>query len=898
MTEHPSDAPTSASPGARAKLKLFLGYAPGVGKTRALLEDGRRLRDGGLDVVVGFVDTRGRTGTGELLEGLEVLSGTSIANARPSRAGLDLDAALARRPGALLVDDIERPNGPGSRHARCWQDLVELLDAGIAVHATLDVFRLESLNDVVLQIAGVRVQDTVPDSIFERANEIVLVDIPPGELAARFGTAGTRAGAADADGAADPLLQPGALLALRELALRRAAERVDSDIRAYRREHGIGTWWPTSERILACVGPSPSSVRVVRAAMRVAEELHAPWVAAYVEASDARPMRGEDRERLQAHLRLAESLGGEVIGLSGRRVSEELLRCARERNVTRIVVGRPTHSRLRDVLRGSLVDALVVGSSGIEVHVIAGEKEPRSHGRAGRSTRRVEVAGFLLALVLVAAVTLAASFVRAFLPETEIVMSYLLAIMVVAFAYGRGPALAAAGLAVAAYDFFFVPPVLRFTVDDARHLLTFAMMFAVGLAISGLTGRLRRQGHEARLRERRTASLYALVRELAASADEGQAAGIAARHAAGAFGGEAAVVLRDPAGNLRVAGVSDPGVRISTEETAIARWVGENGRPAGRGTETHAGAAVVCVPVATGQTVLGVLAMRPSGRLPPDAEERSFLEAFVRQVALTIERARLGDEARAAALRARTEEMRTSLLSAVSHDLRTPLAAITGAGTALRLDRRLLGADQQKELLDTICDEAGRMDRLIGNILDMVRLEAGGLAARREWVPLEEVIGPALARLEDRLAGRDVRVDLPVDLPLIPVDPVLFEHLLYNLVENAAKHTPSAVPIEVRARGGEGWVEIEVADRGPGLPPGEEQRVFEKFYRGPAARGPGMGLGLTICRSIAQIHDGSLAAENRPGGGAVFRIRLPIPERPPETDPLNDPAADGSEPLG
>jgi two-component system sensor histidine kinase KdpD len=296
--------------------------------------------------------------------------------------------------------------------------------------------------------------------------------------------------------------------------------------------------------------------------------------------------------------------------------------------------------------------------------------------------------------------------------------------------------------------------------------------------------------------------------------------------------------------------------------------------------------------------VLGVLAMRPSGRLPPDAEERSFLEAFVRQVALTIERSRLGDEARAAALRVRAEETRTSLLSAVSHDLRTPLAAITGAGTALRFDRGRLGADQQKELLDTICDEAGRMDRLIGNILDMVRLEAGGLAARREWVPLEEVIGPALARLEDRLAGRDVRVDLPVDLPLIPVDPVLFEHLLYNLVENAAKHTPSAVPIEVRARGGEGWVEIEVADRGPGLPPGEEQRVFEKFYRGPAARSSGMGLGLAICRSIAQIHDGSLAAENRPGGGAVFRIRLPIPERPPETDPLNDPAAIGSEPNG
>lgn len=890
MAGQQDGSPTSTSSRARAPLKLFLGYAPGVGKTRALLEDGRRLRDGGIDVVVGFVDTRGRSGTAELLEGLEVLSGSSIAHAAPSRVGLDLDAALARRPAVLLVDDIERPNRPGSRHARCWQDIGELLDAGIAVRASLDVFRLESLNDVVLRIAGTRVTDTVPDQILEWADQVVLVDVPPAELAARF--------AADTGIATDPLLQPGVLLALRELALRRAAERVDSDIRSYRREHGIGTWWPTSERILACVGPSPSSARVVRAAMRVAEELRAPWVAAYVEAADARPMRAEDRERLQAHLRLAESLGGEVVRLTGRRASEELLRCARERSVTRIVVGRPTRPRLRDALKGSLVDALVAGSSGIEVHVIAGEKEPRSPGRAARTARRVEAAGFILAPALIAAVTMGASVVRAFLPETEIVMSYLLAIMVVAFAYGRGPALAAAGLAVAAYDFFFVPPVLRLTVADARHLLTFAMMFGVGLAISGLTGRLRRQGQEARLRERRTASLYALVRELAASADEGVAAGIAARHARGAFAGQAAVFLRDGSGTLRVAGVSDEAVRLTTQETAVARWVADNGHPAGRGTQTHAGAAVACLPIATSQTVLGVLAIRPSGRLPADAEERGFLDAFVRQVALTIERARLGDQARAAALRARTEEMRTSLLSAVSHDLRTPLAAITGAGTALRLDREGLGADQRKELLDTICDEAGRMDRLIGNILDMVRLEAGGPAARREWVPLEEAIGPALARLEDRLAGRDVKVNLPAEFPLLPVDPVLFEHLLFNLIENAAKHTPATGPIEISARAGEGWVEIEVADRGPGLPPGEEQRIFEKFYRGSAARGPGMGLGLAICRSIAQIHDGSLTAENRPGGGAVFLIKLPIPERPPEADPRSVPRADGSEPLG
>ena len=871
----------------RARLKIFLGYAPGVGKTCALLADGRRLRDSGVDVVAGFVDTRGRPGTAELLEGLEVLSGASIAHASPSLAGFDLDAALARRPGALLLDDIERPNAPGSRHARRWQDLGELLDEGIPVLATLDAYRLESLNDVVLQITGVRVGDTVPDSILERADEIVLVDVPPGEIVARVGTV------AAAGAAADPFGDPGILLALRELALRQAAEKVDADIRAWRHDHAIGTMWPASERILACVGPSPSSGGVVRAAVRIAAGLHSPWTAAYVESPGARPMSADDRDRLQAHLQLVESLGGEVIRLSGRRVGDALLRHAQERNVTRIVVGRPTHSRLRELWKGSIVSALVRGSGGIEVHFIAGSGEADAPARTSRVRRTFEWPGFLVAFLLVAGVTAGASLVRTFLPDSEIVMVFLLAIMIVAYFFGRGPSLAAAGLSVAAYDVFFIPPLFRLTVADIRHVLTFAMMFVVGLAISSLTGRLRRQGSEARLRERRTADLYALVRELAGATEAEPAAGIAARHTATAFGGDAVVLLRDPAMELRVAGASNPAVRLDAEETATARWVGEHGRPAGRGTETYADAPVVCVPIATGESVLGVLALRSADRVPSDAEQRGFLEAFVRQIALTMERVRLGGEARAAALRARTEEIRTSLLSAVSHDLRTPLAAITGAGSALRMDPGQLGAERHAELVDTICDEAGRMDRLIGNILDMVRLEAGGAAAKREWVPLEEIIGPALARLEDRLADREVRLDLPADLPLIPVDPVLFEHLLFNLIENAVKHAPGAGPIDLSARAGEGWVQVEVADRGPGLPPGDERRVFDKFYRGPTAQGTGMGLGLAICRSIALVHEGSLTAENRPGGGTIFRLRLPFLDRPPESDLLGDPPSGG-----
>jgi two-component system sensor histidine kinase KdpD len=870
MTAGHGDAAPSPPPGRRAALRLFLGYAQGVGKTRALLENGRRQLDLGLDTVVGFVDTRGRSGTAELLEGLEILGAGSVADAGSTRTGLDIDAARARRPQVLLLDDIERANPPGARHERSWQDLLELLDSGIAVHATLDVFRLESLNDAVHRISGVLIEDTVPDSILERADEIVFVDLPPAELASR-------------SSAASPLVQPGVLLAFRELALRLCDGRVDSDIRALRREGGAGARWPTTERILACIGPSPSSTRVVRAAARMAEELHAPWTAAYVSAPDAVPMREPDRERLQAHLRLAESLDAEeVVRLTGHKVNEELLRFARERNITRIIVGRPAHRRLRDLIAGSIVETLIARGSGFEIHVTAGDEIPRFQIRAIRPRPSVKAGGYLLALALVAAVTLAATFVRSFLPDTEIVMSYLLAIMIVAAASGRGPALTAAGLAVAAYDLFFVPPLLRFTVADARHLLTFAMMFAVGLAISGLTGRLRRQGREARLRERRTANLYSLVREFASSATEDETADIAAGHAGEAFAGDAAVLLRDASGNIRVAATNPRSLQLAPPEMAVARWAAENGRAAGRGTQTHSDSPVICLPIATSTTVLGVLALRPASRLSPDAEERDYLEAFTRQVALTIERTRLGEEARAAALRVRTEEMRTSLLSAVSHDLRTPLAAITGAGTALKLDRERLGADRQTELIDTICDEAGRMDRFIGDILEMVRLEAGNTAARREWVPVEEVVGPALARAEDGLTGRDVRVDLPADLPLILVDPVLLEHMLFNLIDNAVKHTPPGVPIEIRAHSDGGWTEIEVADRGSGLPPGGEERVFEKFYRGPAARGIGMGLGLAICRSIAQIHDGSITAANRAGGGASFRVRLPVPEGPGE----------------
>jgi two-component system sensor histidine kinase KdpD len=460
-------------------------------------------------------------------------------------------------------------------------------------------------------------------------------------------------------------------------------------------------------------------------------------------------------------------------------------------------------------------------------------------------------------------------------------MLYLLAILVASFRFGRGPAIAAAALSVATYDYFFVPPFYTLSVEHARHVMTFAMMFGLGLVVSNLAERLKRQQLQSRVREEHTAALYALSRELVGVPSAAGAAQIASRHAAAVFGGSATVLLCDRTGRLALPDAGEPTAQLGPAELDAARWANEHGRPAGAGTEIFPAAGVASIPLSVGLVPLGLLLLTRPAPGVMDSENRDFLEVFARQVAFGIERVRLAEEAEAATLRASSEAMRSSLLSAISHDLRSPLAAITGAGTALRDDAGRLGAEQRAELVDTICTEAERMERLIGNVLDMVRIESGGMAPRRDWVPLEEVVGSALLRLETKLKDREVRLDLPDGLPLVPVDPVLFEQVFVNLLDNAVKYTPAGSPIEIGARASENQLLIEVADRGPGIPPGEEERVFEKFYRGAHAGGGGVGLGLPICRGIVQAHGGSIVAKNRAGGGTLFRVRLPLDEAPP-----------------
>ncbi|HVK73378.1 MAG TPA: sensor histidine kinase KdpD [Kofleriaceae bacterium] len=856
----------------RARLKIFFGASPGVGKTYAMLETARRAKTDGTDVLVGVVETHGRAETADLLAGLEILPRRITQHRGVELTELDLEAALARDPEVILVDELAHTNAPGSRHVKRWQDVLELLDAGIDVWTTLNVQHVESLSDVVQQITGVKVRETVPDAVLDRADEIELVDLSPEELLERLAE-GKVYVPDQALRAAHNFFSRGNLLSLRELALRRTAERVDADMLAYRREHGIDETWPTRDRILVCVGPSPGSERLIRATKRMAEGLHAPWAAVHVEVLGAPPLGQKDRERLEAHLRLVETLGGDVVRLRGTSVAEPLLEHARTHNVTRIVAGKPTHARWRDLARGGLLDALIRGSGPIEIHVIApieSETHPPSVPRG--AVMRPAASAYVWAAAGIAIVTAIGLAAFAYITIADITMLYLIAIMLASLP-GRGPALLAASLAVAAFDFCFVTPRFTFAVHDVRHLLTFFVMFGAGLAISTLTVRLRRLADTSIGREQRTRTLLAFTREVTTVNSVADAAAVTARHLEDAFDVAAAVLVPDPEEGLVAAAGLMP---LAPQEASVARWVLEHGQSAGHGTDTLPGARALCVPLTDNETTVGVLAIqqRPGTPARLDVDQRHLLDAIARQASLAMTRVLFAEQAREAALRAKTEELRSSLLSAVSHDLRTPLAVITGAATALRDDAGHLTPAARLELLSTIVDDARRLERVLTNLLQLTRVETGFEPAR-EWVPADELVGAALTRMETALGDKRVELEVEDDL-LLSIDPVLFEQVLINLLENALKHGAPPLSISVHRAGDR--VLLEVADRGPGLP-ADASRLFEKWER--ASTAPGVGLGLAVVRAVVEAHGGTVEAANRDGGGALFRISIPAPAPPP-----------------
>jgi two-component system sensor histidine kinase KdpD len=883
----------------RAKLKIFLGFAPGVGKTYRMLQNARELVDENVDVVVGAVETHGRYETASFTLGLEILPRDTPEYRVRTPEEFNLDAALARKPQVLLLDELAHTNLTGSRHTKRWQDVLELLDAGIEVHTTLNVQHVESLNDVIAQITHIQVRETVPDALLDRADEIELVDVSLEELLGRLRD-GKVYVPAMAERAVRHFFQPGNLLALRELALLSTARRVDTEMQAWRHEHGVGEAAPVAEHVLVCVGPSPVSAVLVRAAKRMAAGLRATWTAATVETPGQLRLSADDRARIGRHLRLAEQLGARIVTLHGDSMSSAALEFARREGVTRIVIGKPTHPRWRDVLFGSMLEEVVRGSGHIDVHVISGTPEEPAAGGPSRSTApspRRSPQSYVWAALLVGSATIIAGLVYGRVELTEIVMVYLLGIVVVAVRFGRGPALFASALSVAAFDFCFVPPRFTFAVADVRHLLTFAVMFGVGLVIGTLTARVRQQAVAAELRERRTAVLYDLTRDLAGAQRSAQIASVAVRHLTISAGSAVAILLPD---EDRLEVVAGEAGFFDDRERAVAEWVLEHEQPAGATTDTLSAAKALYLPLRASAQTLGVLAVSIDGdSLTQHPEQRQLLDTLGRQTAMALERAFLSETAHDNRVRADREELRSALLSSVSHDLRTPLAAITGAASTLLAQQN--GSEAvRRELLETIFEEADRLNRLVGNLLDMTRLESGGMVVHKEWTPLEEVIGAALNRIDEQLAGRTVTATIPEDLPLVPLDGVLMEQMFFNLLENAVKYTPAGAPIDISARLAGDSVEVELADRGPGLEAGSEQRVFDKFYRRVKAGVPGTGLGLAICRGIVTAHGGAITAERREGGGALFRLRLPLGEGAPalEREPLQANLSAGTAPRG
>ncbi len=889
----------------RGRLKVFFGASPGVGKTYAMLATVQRLAREGVDVVIGLVETHGRAETEQMLLGLDILPRRSVeyrgqdGAATPVRlAEFDLDAAMARKPEILVVDELAHTNAPGSRFERRWQDVQELLKAGIGVYTTMNVQHIESLNDVVAQITGVQVRETVPDSVVDDADEIELVDLPPEVLLERL-RAGRVYVPQSIQAASQSFFRQGNLIALRELALRRTAQWVDRQMQEYKRGKGIRAVWPAAERILVAVSPSPASGKIVRAAKRMAAGLHADLLAVYAETPRTAALPQADRDRVIQTLRLAESLGAETSTLSGANAAAELVAFARERNVSKIVVGKTGQSRLREALFGSFVNNLVRYSGEVDVYVIRGDSdaaaEPARTGLPGLGRVPRRHSGpyhYLAGLGVAVACTLLGLLVFRRLDLANIAMLYLAGVVVAAVWLGRGPSVLVAVAGVAAFDFFFVPPQHTFAVSDVQYLLTFVVMLVVGLLIANLTTRLRGLADAARERERRTSLLYAMSRELAAARDRREVATVAVRHVHDSFGCDAALLIPGPpdrpAAVELIAAAGSPDW-INDHERGVARWAFDHGKPAGMGTPALPASTGRYQPVSSSQGKIGVLAVRPrAAETFAPTPQQLLLDTFVNQIGLALERVSLIEGQQAARIEAESERLRSALLSSVSHDLRTPLATIAGAATTLQSGGNL-EERARADLTDSIVREAERLNDLIANLVFATRLEAGGIDLHKEWASVEEIVGAGLARHREALRARPVDVRIPADLPLIRVDNAMLPQVVQNLVDNALRYTPPGTAIDIAAWATDSNIIVKVADQGPGLTDDERARVFQRFYRGRTAQASGhqsgIGLGLTICEGIVKAHGGRVWAENNVPRGVAFLFSLPI-DRPQPSVPV------------
>ena len=882
---------------ARGRLKIFFGASAGVGKTYAMLAAAQTLHEQGIDVVAGIVETHGRADTESMLTGLERLPLRTYEYRGHTLSEFDIDAALVRRPHVILVDELAHSNIPESRHAKRWQDIEELLHAGIHVYTTVNVQHLESLNDVVGQITGIRVQETIPDHVLDDADEVTLVDLPPDELLLRL-KEGKVYMAQQAEKASRNFFRKGNLLALREIALRRTADRVDADMRAYRADRSIAQLWQTKERIVVAVSAGADEDKLVRAAARLAAKLQADWLAVYVDAPTWPRVTLARRERMLKTLKLAQSLGAETASITGDDVAQALVQFARSRNAGKLVIGQTRRRRWTSRWRATLTERIAVLGEEIDIYAVAREdKEDDVSSRdsvqgsfaTGGQRRRQ---GYLWACVSCAVTTALAWWLIGFLHPANVIMVYLVGVMIVAVRYGRSASALASVLSVLAFDFFFVEPRFSISVSDAQYLVTLLVMLSASLFISTLASRLRHQAHVAMLREARSGNLYMLGKELAAVLTLEQILEIGRRHLGAVFGAKTAFLLPDSSENVRIAGPNehDPHA-LQQADLGVAQWVYDNGQPAGNGTATLPAAQALYLPLNATMRTRGVLAFVSdtsvtAGRdaqlaLP---ENRQMLEIFASQIAMAIERLHYAEVAQDALLTMESERLRNSLLSAISHDLRTPLTSLVGSADALASQPSL--GPVERAMAMVISEQSQRMSGLVENMLDMARLQSGGVTLNRQWNAIEEVVGTALRLLQKILGERKVEVHLPANLPLVRFDAVLLERVFANLIENAVKYAPANQAIEIEARAVQGnpaTMEINVIDHGPGFPAGMEERVFEKFTRGDSESStPGVGLGLAICRAIVEAHGGTIKAlpADPAAPGAHVRFTLPL-EQPP-----------------
>ena len=864
----------------RGRLRIYFGSSAGVGKTYAMLAAARTIKEAGTDVMAGVIETHGRADTAAQLHGLEVLPRRAqAAGEAAAQPEFDLDAALARKPALILVDELAHSNTAGSRHPKRWQDVAELLDAGIDVWTTLNVQHLESLNDIVGGITGVRVRETLPDTFFDSADEVVLVDTPADELLARL-KSGKVYGEVQAERAAANFFRKGNLMALRELALRRTADRVGDDVQAWRVDRAVGHVWKTEAALLCCIGPGEGSEHIVRSSAQLAQQLAVSWHAVYVETPALQRLPQAQRERILAAVKLAENLGAATAVLPSGRVAEAVLAHAREHNLSKIVMGHNQASLWRPA--GTLAQQLgriAPDVDLIEIGSAAGqERTARRPAEGGRTRGDFEPAGYLVALAACAAMTAACLLFAGILEPANVVMLYLSAVVGVALGYGRGPAALASVLNVGAFDFFFVPPRFTFAVGDAQYLLTFAVMLAVGLLVGQLTAGLRYQARVASHRERRSHALFEVARDLSSVLATEQVVEAAKQAVAREFRARVHIFVLDADDRLAApaAGADEAGL-----DTGAARWAFDHAQEAGLGTDTLPGNPWRYLPLKAPMRVRGVLALKPDElRLLGVPEQRRQLETFAALTAIALERVHYVDVAQRATVQIETERLRNSLLAALSHDLRTPLAGLVGMAESLRMTQPPLSAAQQ-ELADDLRDEALRMSAQVNNLLDMARIESGEVRLRHEWHSVEELAGSS-ARIAARLLQpRRLTTDIPADLPLVECDAVLLERVLVNLLENAAKYTPPSAHVSIAALAEAGQMRITVADDGPGIARGQEKEIFGKFSRGVRESSTsGVGLGLAICKAIVEAHGGSISAHNLATGGAEFTFTLPLGEPP------------------